>query len=216
MLYTSIHIYIYTPGTQMTSIFWRSTPQKQGLFQSKQGSFGFQVYIYILLYTYVLYLYTYVHMHNNLHSMVKTKKPHTSFPTRAWAVNMAPKENCKVKCRPPPPVAKHGGFGRAGKGWWGNPLLQRETPQSCGVFFWKTTTSPGKMEQIFLTLKSDLPSFFTAFAVSFPGFRFFVPRIVRVFTCFGLSQGDFFFQVIEGLQWMKLGRRQQSPNISGT
>ena len=26
--------------------FWRSTPPKQGLFQSKQGSFGFQVNIY--------------------------------------------------------------------------------------------------------------------------------------------------------------------------
>ena len=32
--------YIYKPGTQMTSIF-EGQPPKQGLFQSKQGSFGF-------------------------------------------------------------------------------------------------------------------------------------------------------------------------------
>ena len=28
-------------------LFWWLNPPKQGLFQSKQGSFGFQVYIYI-------------------------------------------------------------------------------------------------------------------------------------------------------------------------
>ncbi len=40
--------YTYT-GTQITSIF-EGEPPKQGLFQSKQGSLGFQVYIYIYTY----------------------------------------------------------------------------------------------------------------------------------------------------------------------
>lgn len=66
-----------------------------------------------MLYIYVLYMhciYTYVHMYNNVHSMVKKTQKNRTHPfTRAWAVNMAPKENCKVKCRPPPPVAFHGG-----------------------------------------------------------------------------------------------------------
>ena len=197
MLYTSIHIYIYTHLEPKWPLFFEGQPPKTKVFSNQnKGHLGSR-YIYILLYTYVLYLYTYVHMHNNLHSMVKTKKPHTSFPTRAWAVNMAPKENCKVKCRPPPPVAKHGGFGRAGKGWWGNPLLQRETPSKLWGFLLKNDHLPGKNGTHFLTLKSDLPSFFTAFAVSFPGFRFFIPRIVRVFTCIGLSRhvvgGETFF-----------------------
>ena len=37
--------YTYILGTQMTFIFEDQPPPKQGLFQSKQGSFGFQVYI---------------------------------------------------------------------------------------------------------------------------------------------------------------------------
>ena len=36
-----IHIYIYLEPV------WGLNPPKEGLFQSKQGSFGFQVYIYI-------------------------------------------------------------------------------------------------------------------------------------------------------------------------
>ena len=34
-------------------LFWGLNPPKQGLFQSKQGSVGFQVYIY----TYIIYIY---------------------------------------------------------------------------------------------------------------------------------------------------------------
>ena len=34
-------------------LFLKVNPPKQGPFQSKQGSFGFQVYIYLYLYTYV-------------------------------------------------------------------------------------------------------------------------------------------------------------------
>ena len=37
------HIYIYIPGTHLSFVL----PPKEGLFQSKQGTFGFQVYIYI-------------------------------------------------------------------------------------------------------------------------------------------------------------------------
>ena len=33
-------------------LFWGFNPPKEGLFQSKQGSFGFQVYIYYILYIY--------------------------------------------------------------------------------------------------------------------------------------------------------------------
>ena len=38
-----IFIFTYIPGTHLSFVF----PPKQGLFQSKQGTFGFQVYIYI-------------------------------------------------------------------------------------------------------------------------------------------------------------------------
>ena len=41
-------MYIYLEP--VCSLFWWLNPTKQGLFQSKQGSFGFQVYIYICLY----------------------------------------------------------------------------------------------------------------------------------------------------------------------
>ena len=50
---------IYIPGTCLSSIVSHDPP-KQGLFQSKQGSFGFQVYIYIswrLLKSAVLFFY---------------------------------------------------------------------------------------------------------------------------------------------------------------
>ncbi len=46
MLATPCYIYIYIPGTPMTSIYWKVNPPKQGLFQQKQGSFRFQVSIY--------------------------------------------------------------------------------------------------------------------------------------------------------------------------
>ncbi len=36
---------------------WRSTPPKQGLFQSKQGSFGFQVAITVYLYSWISILF---------------------------------------------------------------------------------------------------------------------------------------------------------------
>ena len=42
--------FLYTPGTPMTSIFEGQPPPKQGLFQQKQGSFGFHVYIYIYVF----------------------------------------------------------------------------------------------------------------------------------------------------------------------
>ena len=38
-------MYIYLEP--VCPLFWWFNPPKQGLFQSKQGSFGFQVYIYI-------------------------------------------------------------------------------------------------------------------------------------------------------------------------
>ena len=34
--------------TWLQPLFWGFNPPNEGLFQSKQGSFGFQVYIYIL------------------------------------------------------------------------------------------------------------------------------------------------------------------------
>ena len=43
-----IYIY-YIPGTSLSSILGFNPP-KQGPFQSKQGSFGFQVIIYIIYY----------------------------------------------------------------------------------------------------------------------------------------------------------------------
>ena len=39
---------MHTPGTQITSIFEGEPPKTRPKFQSKQGSFGFQVYIYII------------------------------------------------------------------------------------------------------------------------------------------------------------------------
>ena len=44
-------ILLYIPGTLRCPPFLALTPPKQGLFQSKEGSFGFQVYI-CTLYTY--------------------------------------------------------------------------------------------------------------------------------------------------------------------
>ena len=44
-----IHIYLEPFCPQ----FWWLNPPKQGLFQSKQGSVGFQVYIYIHMYIYI-------------------------------------------------------------------------------------------------------------------------------------------------------------------
>ena len=38
-----VYIYIYTYLEPVCSLFWWLNPSKQGLFQSKQGSFGFQV-----------------------------------------------------------------------------------------------------------------------------------------------------------------------------
>ena len=162
-------------------------------------------------------IYTYVHMYNNVHSMVKKPQKKRTHPfTRAWAVNMAPKENCKVKCRPPPPVAFHGGE---------TAELERvdeetrccnvKLPKFCGVFFFQRPPHR-KNGTNFLTLKSDLPSFFTAFAVSFPSFRVLFPEsfgfshfLVKDASC-GLLVGRFFFsQVLEGLEWMEVGTTQQ-------
>ena len=49
--YISIYIYVYLEP--VCPIFWGFNPPKQGLFQSKQGSFGFQVYVYIYTYVYI-------------------------------------------------------------------------------------------------------------------------------------------------------------------
>ena len=46
--YSSDLIYIYLEP--VCPLFWWLNPSKQGLFQSKQGSFGFQVYIYMFSY----------------------------------------------------------------------------------------------------------------------------------------------------------------------
>ena len=43
VLFICINNYKYTPRTHLSFVL----PPKQGLFQSKQGTFGFQVYIYI-------------------------------------------------------------------------------------------------------------------------------------------------------------------------
>ena len=43
--------YIYIYLGPVCPLFWWLNPPKQGLFQSKHGSFGFQVYIYILTLT---------------------------------------------------------------------------------------------------------------------------------------------------------------------
>lgn len=48
----SRNIHLFTPGTQMTTFY----PPKQGLFQSKQVSVGFQVYIYTCINSF-MYLY---------------------------------------------------------------------------------------------------------------------------------------------------------------
>ena len=48
-LFLGAQIFRYTvynvPGTSLSSIFWASTLQKDASFQSKQESFGFQVYL---------------------------------------------------------------------------------------------------------------------------------------------------------------------------
>ena len=45
LLYTIVYIYL----EPVCPLFLGFNPPKHGLFQSKQGSFGFQVYIYIYL-----------------------------------------------------------------------------------------------------------------------------------------------------------------------
>ena len=60
----------------MTSIFEGQPPPKQGLFQSKQGSFGFQVYIYI---------YTFlgsVNLKRHQPLFATKKNPHPGNPAR--------------------------------------------------------------------------------------------------------------------------------------
>ena len=57
ILYLCIRIYIYIPETHVVYVF----PPKEGLLQSKEGSFRFLVYIYIISniqYIYMLYLST--------------------------------------------------------------------------------------------------------------------------------------------------------------
>ena len=52
---------IYIPGTCECPLFWGLNPLKEGRFQSKQGSFGFQIYIYIYNYIYIyLYIFSYL------------------------------------------------------------------------------------------------------------------------------------------------------------
>ena len=41
---------VYIHLEPVCPLFWGFNPPKEGLFQSKQGSFGFQVYIYICIY----------------------------------------------------------------------------------------------------------------------------------------------------------------------
>ena len=41
-----IYIYIYLPIEPKWPLFLKVNPSKQGLFQSKQGSFGFERYVY--------------------------------------------------------------------------------------------------------------------------------------------------------------------------
>ena len=51
-----INICICIPGTQMTSIFKGQPPKTRPKLQSKQGSFGFQVYILILYLNILIFL----------------------------------------------------------------------------------------------------------------------------------------------------------------
>ena len=53
ILYHQNYIYL----EPVCPLFWGFNPPKQGLFQSKQGSFGFQVYIYIFIFSNQLYKY---------------------------------------------------------------------------------------------------------------------------------------------------------------
>ena len=56
-IYISIYIIqIYIPGTQMTSIFEGQPSKTRPKLQSKQGSFGFQVYIFGLCIYLCLYI----------------------------------------------------------------------------------------------------------------------------------------------------------------
>ena len=43
-IFLCVHMHTCNPNDLY---FWQVNPPKQGLFQSKQGSFGFQVYVYI-------------------------------------------------------------------------------------------------------------------------------------------------------------------------
>ena len=42
-------MYIYIYLERVCPLFWGLNPQKEGLFRSKQGSFGFQVYMRLVL-----------------------------------------------------------------------------------------------------------------------------------------------------------------------
>ena len=73
-----ISLYIYIPGTPMTSIS-EGQPLKQGLFQQTQWSFEFQVYTYIYIYVCVC-VFIYHSCPDHLEpSTKKLEKQHISF-----------------------------------------------------------------------------------------------------------------------------------------
>ena len=64
-VYNTAVWYIYIPGTHLSFVL----PPKKGLFQSKQGTFGFEVYIYIYKYSMgstMFHLYTLPHIRSGL------------------------------------------------------------------------------------------------------------------------------------------------------
>ena len=57
-IYTCIYIYTYVYLEPVCPLFWGFNPPKEGLFQSKQGSFGFQVFKN--MYDKYIYLYDFI------------------------------------------------------------------------------------------------------------------------------------------------------------
>ena len=155
-----------------------------------------------------------------LHGKTKT---HT-LPLCAWAVNMAPKENCKVNCRPPDAVRTVGTqvFFRWNrwKGWFSR---ENVSPKLWDFFVFDTSR---KMNELFGPKKRDLPSkgketiVFQShhfgrgkLAVPFPG-GVFIARTLG-FSHHVVGGKRFFSQSFEGIQWKKLGRHKNFQQTCG-
>ena len=87
-----IYIYMYIPGTYLSFVL----PPKEGLFQSKQGSFGFQVYTYYFFQTF-----------SNMQSSVDLPgfyvDHHHHHDSNRMTLNPKdPRPNAHCQCRRPP------------------------------------------------------------------------------------------------------------------